>query len=199
MRGLSVAVITTDTARAGGIEQLQAFTRLMKLDLYKAKDAVELSQILNLIGKVDQIVIDTSGYNPFDPRDMKKLASLIVAGDIEPILVLPAAIDASESGDIARTFFGAWRTAHGSDPAGRRPAFRRTSFRRASRRSRFFGRQRDAAGCGRAVSPLSPPAPCRIFLPAGTWHFRLRKKNHTRVPLLPVPLLAKKWQDDDYG
>lgn len=104
MAGLDVAVITTDTVRAGGIEQLEAFTRLMKLDLYKAKDAVELTQLLKQIGKVDQIVIDTSGFNPFDPRDMKKLASLIVSGDIEPVLVLPAAIDANESGEIARVF-----------------------------------------------------------------------------------------------
>ena len=35
---------------------------------------------------------------------MKLLAQLIAAGDIEPVLVLPAAMDSTESGEIARVF-----------------------------------------------------------------------------------------------
>jgi len=35
---------------------------------------------------------------------MKELAQLIAAGDIEPILVLPAAFDSTESGEMARIF-----------------------------------------------------------------------------------------------
>ncbi|MBL8637541.1 MAG: ATP-binding protein [Alphaproteobacteria bacterium] len=104
MNGLSVAVITTDVVRAGGVEQLEAFTRLLKIKLHTAKTSADLTKALQEIGKVDQIIIDTPGFNPFDTNDMKSLAKLIIAGDIEPILTLPAAIDANESGEIARVF-----------------------------------------------------------------------------------------------
>lgn len=46
MGGLNTAVITTDTVRAGGVEQLQAFTRLMNIDLKKASTPNELKACL---------------------------------------------------------------------------------------------------------------------------------------------------------
>ena len=52
----------------------------------------------------DQIIIDTGGFNPFNNDEMKDLAKLIVAGDIEPVLVLPAGLDAAESGEMGRVF-----------------------------------------------------------------------------------------------
>ncbi len=104
MKDLNVAVITTDTVRAGGIEQLQAFTKLLKIDLKRAKSAADLAACLKTIGPVDQVLIDTAGLNPFDAQDMRSLAQMIAAGDIEPVLVLPAAIDSIESGEIARVF-----------------------------------------------------------------------------------------------
>ena len=104
MEDLNVAIITTDTSRAGGLEQLQAFTKLLQIDLKRARNASELTKALSEIGKIDQILIDTAGLNPFDKEDMKFLAQLIAAGDIEPVLVLPAAMDSTESGEIARVF-----------------------------------------------------------------------------------------------
>lgn len=104
MSGLNIAVITTDTARAGGVEQLAAFTKLLKIDLKIARTSAELTKALNDMHDADQILIDTAGANPFKTDDMRGLAKLMAAGDIEPILVLPAAGDADESGDIARVF-----------------------------------------------------------------------------------------------
>ena len=107
MSGLKIAVITTDTVRAGGVEQLAAFTKLLKIELKTAKTPSELSGILSEIsssGNVDQILIDTQGLNPFKTEDMKLLARLAAAGNIEPILTLAAAGDAEESGEMARIF-----------------------------------------------------------------------------------------------
>lgn len=104
MNGLKVAVITTDTVRAGGIEQLAAFTKLLRINLQKAADAKQLRQCLQDAAGADLILIDTGGINPFSPPEMKELARLVAAGDIEPVLVLPAAIDAAESGEIARVY-----------------------------------------------------------------------------------------------
>lgn len=104
LSGQRVAVITTDTIRAGGVEQLAAFTRLMKIDLKKASDAKQLREVLATLDKPDQVIIDTAGVNPFDPESVRIVARLMAAADCEPVLVLPAGMDADESGEIGRVF-----------------------------------------------------------------------------------------------
>lgn len=104
MNGLKMAVITTDTIRAGGVEQLEAFTRLMKIDLKKAGSPKELKERLAEIKGADQIIIDTAGINPFDPESVKLVARLIGVTEMDPVLVLPAGTDADEAGEIARVF-----------------------------------------------------------------------------------------------
>lgn len=104
MNNLKVAVITTDAVRAGGVEQLAAFTKILKVKLHTAQTREELKEALGKCMDADQILIDTAGLNPFDSSDVKELAGLMTAGAIEPMLVLPAGGDASESGDVARVF-----------------------------------------------------------------------------------------------
>lgn len=104
LSGLRPSVITTDTIRAGGVEQLEAFTRLMKIDLKKASDPRVLKDVLATTKQSDQVIVDTAGVNPFDPESVKLLARLIHAADCDPVLVMPAGIDADEAGEIARVF-----------------------------------------------------------------------------------------------
>jgi flagellar biosynthesis protein FlhF len=104
LTGQRIAVITTDTIRAGGVEQLEAFTRLMKIDLKKAETPKQIKDRLAEIKGVDQIIIDTAGVNPFDPESVKILARLIGAAECDPVLILPAGMDADEAGEIARVF-----------------------------------------------------------------------------------------------
>lgn len=104
MNGLKAAVITTDTVRAGGVEQLEAFTRLMKIPLKKASDVSSLKAAMAEFSGVDQLLIDTPGANPFQPESLKELARMIASGPIEPIMVMPAGLDADESGEMARVF-----------------------------------------------------------------------------------------------
>jgi flagellar biosynthesis protein FlhF len=102
--GLKVSVITTDTVRAGGVEQLQAFTKLLKIPLQKAKTREQLQDILKKTEGQDLVIIDTAGTNPHDPDDMARLARLMEAGTIEPILAMTAGVDAEESSEISRSF-----------------------------------------------------------------------------------------------
>ncbi len=104
MNGLNIAVITTDTVRAGGIEQLQAFTKILKVPLQKAKTRDDLNKVLGQCTGHDLILIDTAGTNPHDPDDMARIARLSDAGNIEPVLALTAGMDAEESSEIARSF-----------------------------------------------------------------------------------------------
>lgn len=104
MNGLRVAVITTDVIRAGGVEQLAAFTKILRIDLQKASSAQSLRLAIENARTADQILIDTAGYNPFAPDEMRDLARLITAGDIEPVMVMPAGADADECGEMARVY-----------------------------------------------------------------------------------------------
>jgi len=104
MGGLRVSVISTDTVRAGGIEQLSAFTSLLRVNLQKASGAKNLRQCLDAARGADQIIIDTNGMNPFNPEEMRDLARLIASGDIEPVLALPAGIDSDECGEMGRIY-----------------------------------------------------------------------------------------------
>lgn len=104
LSGLKATVITTDTVRAGGVEQLEAFTRLLQIPLQKARNSKELSAQLQLSSGSDLTLIDTGGANPFDVDDMQSLARLIEAGSIEPVLVMAAGGDPEESAEMARCF-----------------------------------------------------------------------------------------------
>lgn len=104
MGGRRVAVISTDTLRAGGVEQLSAFTRILDVPLQKARDARELKRAIDLSRDADLTVIDSGGFNPFRNDEMRDLARLMSAGEVEPILVMPAGVDADESGEMARIY-----------------------------------------------------------------------------------------------
>jgi flagellar biosynthesis protein FlhF len=100
-----IGVISTDTFRAGGIDQLSAFTRILGLPLTEVEDAPALKDAIAVQKDVDQILIDTSGRNPFDPHDMAELRQILTASQGgEAVLVLPGGLDAIEAGEMARAF-----------------------------------------------------------------------------------------------
>lgn len=104
MNSLKIAVVTTDSVRAGGVEQLESFTKLLRVPLHKASGPDELRGLLEEMVGYDQILIDTTGLNPFNTDEVKYLAKLIAASDAEPYMVLAAGSDAEESADMARVF-----------------------------------------------------------------------------------------------
>ena len=104
MAGQKVGVITTDTLRAGGVEQLAAFTKILNIPLEKARDARELGRAIDNLRGIDQIIVDTGGLNPFNPQEMRDLARMMAVADMAPILVMPAGSDADESGEMARVY-----------------------------------------------------------------------------------------------
>ncbi len=104
MEGHAPAVFTTDTARAGGVEQLKAFMDIMNIPLRVAPTADELRAQLADIPASQQVIIDTGGLNPFDAQEMKELARMMAVRKMDTALVLPAGTDAEESAEIAMLF-----------------------------------------------------------------------------------------------
>jgi flagellar biosynthesis protein FlhF len=101
--GRTPMVITTDTRRAGGVEQLQAFTRILGFDLVAAASPGDLAEaVAEAAG--DGVLIDTAGTNPFADFEMEDLRELVRAVDAVPVMVLAAGGDAMESAEIAAGF-----------------------------------------------------------------------------------------------
>lgn len=99
-----VTVISTDTKRAGGVEQLQAFTDILNLELKVAETRAQMKQILQDASEEDRILIDSSGANPYDAKELKDLSEFLGLGNVEPVLVIPAGGDAQEAAHYAKAF-----------------------------------------------------------------------------------------------
>ncbi len=97
-----VTVIGTDYDRAGGMEQLGAFMRVLNIDLVEIDDRHALHDLVSLQNGTPTF-IDMAGRNPFDPRE-KEAAREFISAVGDATLVLPAGLDASEAIDLALEF-----------------------------------------------------------------------------------------------
>lgn len=104
LAGQKPAIVTTDTVRAGGVEQLASFAKILNVPLHRVRDMAELRDTLRNVKEADNVYIDTGGTNPFDVDDMRDLSKLTEAAALEPILVQAAGGDADEMAEIARCF-----------------------------------------------------------------------------------------------
>jgi len=99
-----VRVVSSDTVRAGGIAQLEPFTRLLGVKLHRAESARQLGQIAGAVTADETLLIDSAGINPYSANDRSELAAYLVAASAEPVLVLPAGGDVFDSIEIAHAF-----------------------------------------------------------------------------------------------
>lgn len=165
IKNRAVGVITTDNQRAGAMEQLAAFTKILRIDLKSVRGAEALRrQVLAMKSVCDIIFIDSPGFNPFKQTDMDFLQSLVEAADVEPILVLAAGGDAIEAGEIGESF--------GSIGATRLFSTRLDMTRRLGAiMAAADAAQLMLCDCSstphvaHGVSPLSPVAMARLILP----------------------------------
>lgn len=105
LAGRPVGVITTDTIRAGAVEQLTAFTKILEVEIHQVRGPEALPQAVDtMMGQVDLVFIDSPGLNPFSHHDMDYLKALTRISNVESILVLAAGGDAGEAADIGESF-----------------------------------------------------------------------------------------------
>jgi flagellar biosynthesis protein FlhF len=101
MAGLSPLVLSADGRRAGAMEQLLAFTRLLGLAVTAVDDPLTLGRVVARRAAGTAVLIDTAGIDPFDAAQTDELRSFAVTAGAAIALVLPAGLDASEAADVA--------------------------------------------------------------------------------------------------
>ncbi len=99
----SVVLVTSDTQRAGAVDQLAAFARVLNAELVQVANPAGLAKAVADAGE-RAVVIDSAGVNPFDPAEIAELAALAAAVHAEPVLLVAAGGDAAESAEIAEAF-----------------------------------------------------------------------------------------------
>jgi flagellar biosynthesis protein FlhF len=101
MSGVAPMVITTDGKRAGGAEQLAAFTRLLSVPLLVASNPTSLSRALTQRRDGAPVLIDTAGTEPRESSQAEDLKELAHTANAHTALVLPAGLDPGEAADLA--------------------------------------------------------------------------------------------------
>lgn len=89
-----VKVITLDTIKAGGIEQLQSYLNFMKQPLYVGKEH------LTQKNEEDYILVDTPGLNPFTSEK-----EMITSATGKIVLVLSADMNTLEAERMSKQFY----------------------------------------------------------------------------------------------
>lgn len=86
-----VALVTTDTFRAGAVEQLRTYAKILGIQMETAATKGELEKALGKHSDMDLILIDTAGKSAMDNGKMDELAVLLDADSgIEKHLCLSA-------------------------------------------------------------------------------------------------------------
>jgi flagellar biosynthesis protein FlhF len=92
-------VVSTDTVRAGGVEQLAALLRVLDLPLACADGPAALAREIST--GTGSLVIDTPGFNPYRAVERREIRALVEAAGAEPVLVLAAGMDIGETVETA--------------------------------------------------------------------------------------------------
>ncbi len=100
MQRRKVSVITCDTLKAGGVEQLSTLTRILNVPLHTVEDADGLRIAIDQAPDDALLLIDSPGINPFNMQDIDWLYHLTQAELMDTVMVQPSGIDALEAAEI---------------------------------------------------------------------------------------------------
>ena len=102
----SVGLITLDTYRVAGYEQLRSYGRMLGVVAHLAHDAAALQDLLNLLSNKRMVIIDTAGLSQNDPR-IADMLELLSAPQIKKLLVLNAGSHGDTLDDVLHAYKGA--------------------------------------------------------------------------------------------
>lgn len=100
-----VLLVSTDTSRQGGIEQLRGFAKKLSAGFNYAENITEAVHLANNgldAGKV--VIFDCAQSSLFDPSSMRVTESLVDETKAEPILCLPSDIRTDDAKDFCNEF-----------------------------------------------------------------------------------------------
>lgn len=104
LAGRPVSVLTTDTLRAGAVEQLASFMDILGVELIAADTPEVLGRELKFGPAATAAYVDTPATNPFSKSEVADLERFLDLAGAEPVLVVAAGGDAIDLAETARIF-----------------------------------------------------------------------------------------------
>ncbi len=102
-----VGIITLDSFRVGAVEQLKAYTNIMRLPLEVVKKPEELSEAIMRLKDCHYILIDTAGGSQYDMDKIELINEYqryTTETPIEKLLVLPANVKTTDLFEIYNSY-----------------------------------------------------------------------------------------------
>ncbi|MBB3827449.1 flagellar biosynthesis protein FlhF [Xanthomonas arboricola] len=99
-----VALVTTDTLRVGGREQLHSYGRQLGIAVHEADSAESLLELLDRLRDYKLVLIDTAGMGQRDRALAAQLNWLRAAQQVTSLLVLPANSHFADLDEVVRRF-----------------------------------------------------------------------------------------------
>ncbi len=99
-----VALVTTDTVRVGGREQLHSYGRELGIAVHEADSEAGLLQLLQRLQDYRLVLVDTAGLSQRDRALASQLHWLRAARQARTLLVLPANTHFSDLDEVVRRF-----------------------------------------------------------------------------------------------
>lgn len=99
-----VALVTTDTVRVGGREQLHGYGRQLGIAVHEADSAQTLALVLERLRDYKLVLIDTAGLGQRDRNLVGQLNWLRASGQVKTLLCLPANSHFSDLDEVVRRF-----------------------------------------------------------------------------------------------
>ena len=99
-----VALVTTDTVRIGGREQLHGYGRQLGIAVHEADSAQGLALVLERLRDYKLVLIDTAGLGQRDRNLVGQLNWLRASGQVQTLLCLPANSHFADLDEVVRRF-----------------------------------------------------------------------------------------------
>ncbi len=99
-----IALVTTDTARIGGREQLHGYGRQLGIAVHEADSDAALIQLLQKLDDYRLVLVDTAGLGQRDRALASQLNWLRAARNVSTLLVLPANSHYADLDEVVRRF-----------------------------------------------------------------------------------------------
>ena len=99
-----IALVTTDTARIGGREQLHGYGRQLGIAVHEAHSDAALIQLLQRLQDYRVVLVDTAGLGQRDRALANQLNWLRAARNVSTLLVLPANSHFADLDEVVRRF-----------------------------------------------------------------------------------------------
>ena len=103
-RARDVALVTTDSERAGAHEQLHAHGRRLGITVCEASGPEGLQDALSQLADYPLVLVDTTGYAPRDRALFGQILWLRAARKVRSLLVLPANAHPHDLGEVIRRY-----------------------------------------------------------------------------------------------